>query len=152
MVHWVALKRILRYLDGTVDYGIHYKGHSSRDQSTTQESVDLPRVYMASNSPLEVASIHPMDYTDHVNSDYANSLDDMRSVTEYVNFLAEGSVTLQSRTQASVSLYSMVAKYISLAVEVQQTDQQRMMFKELRLPFFNANNFQRRRQRVSAGC
>ena len=98
-----------------------------------------------------------MNYTGHVDSDYANSLEDMRSVTEYVNFLAEGPVTLQSHTQASVLLYSMEAKYMAsvtlqshtqasvalssmeakymaLAAEVQQTDQQQRMFKELRLP------------------
>ena len=106
----------------------------SRDQSTTLGSVDLPRGYMASESPLEVTGLQPLDYTGNVVSDYANSLDDMRSVTGYVNFLTEGSVTWQSRTQASVAPSPMEAEYMALAVEVQETDQQRMMFDELGLP------------------
>ena len=49
-------------MKGTVDYGMHYKRHGSRDQNTTQGCVDLPRGYMASNSPLNVAGLQSMDY------------------------------------------------------------------------------------------
>ena len=95
---------------------------------------------MASKSPLEVAGLQPLDYISNANSNYANSLDDRRSVTGYVNFLAEGPVTWQSLTQASVALSSMEAEYMALAAEVQEIDQQWMIFKELGLPASHPTN------------
>ena len=37
----------------------------------------------------------------NVDADYANSLHDRRSLTVFVNFMAEGPITWQSKTQAS---------------------------------------------------
>ena len=42
MAHWWALKRVLRYLKDTMDFGIHYQRPGSRDQAATLGSVDLP--------------------------------------------------------------------------------------------------------------
>ena len=98
MAHWWALKRILRYLKGTMDYGIHYQRPGPRDQATALGSVDLPNGYMSSQSAREAAGLQPLDYSGNVDSDYENSLDDKRSVTGYVNVLAKGSVTWQSKT------------------------------------------------------
>ena len=134
MAHWWALKRILRYLKGTADYGIHYQRQGSRDQATTLGSVDLPNGYLSSQSAREAAGLQQLDYTGNVDSDYANSLDDRRSVTGYVNFLASGPVTWQSKTQQSVALSTMEAEYMALAAEVQEVEQQRMVFEELGLP------------------
>ena len=102
--------------------------------SKTLGSVDLPRGYMATKSPLEVAGLQLMDFTGNVESDYANSWDNRRSVTGYVNFLAEGPITWQSHTQASIAFFSMEAEYMALMAEVHETDQKRMMFEELGLP------------------
>ena len=134
MAHWWALKRILRYLKGTADYGIQYQRPGSRDQATTLGSIDLPNGYLSSQSAKEAAGLQPLDYTGNVDSDYANSVDDRRSVTGYVNFLASGPVTWQSKTQQSVALSTMEAEYMALAVEVQEVEHQRMVFDELGLP------------------
>ena len=53
------------------------------------------------------------------------------SVTGYVNFLAEGPVTWQSKTQVSVALSTMEAEYMALAAEVQEVEHHRMVFEEL---------------------
>ena len=123
MAHWWALKRILRYLKGTADYEIHYQRQGSRDQATTLGSVDLSNGYLSSQSAREAAGLQQLDYTGNVDSDYANSLDDRRSVTGYVNFLASGPVTWQSKTQQSVALSTMEAEYMELAAEVQEVEQ-----------------------------
>ena len=43
-------------------------------------------------------------------------------------------MTWQSKTQASVALFTMETEYIALAAEVQEVEIQRMVFKELREP------------------
>ena len=72
MAHWWALKRVLSNVKGTVDYGIDYKRPGSKDQSKTLWSIDFPRGYVDLKSPLEVVGLQPLDYTDNVDSDYAN--------------------------------------------------------------------------------
>ena len=132
MAHWWALKRILRYLKGTMDFGIYYQ-RPGKEQATTVGRVNLPEGYMSSQSAKEAAGLLSVDYSGNVDSDYANSVDDRRSVTGYVNFLASGPVTWQSKTQASVALSTMEAEYMALAAEVQEVDMQRMVFEELGL-------------------
>ena len=129
--HWWALKRILRYLKGTVEYGIHYKVPGDREQGGTLGSLDLPTGYLSSVSAKEAAGVETVGYVD---SDYANSLDDRRSITGYVNMLAEAPVTWQCKTQQSVALSTLEAEYMALAAEVQETDYQRMVFEELGVP------------------
>ena len=55
-------------------------------------------------------------------------------VTGYVNFLASGPVSWQSKTQQSVALSTMEAEYIALAVKVQEVEHQRMVFVEFGIP------------------
>ena len=128
LAHWGALKRVLRYLKGTMDYGIHYRRPGSRDQNTPLGSLDLPTGYLSSVSASEAAGVVTVGYVD---SDYANSIDDRRSVTGYINFIAEAPYTWQSKTQPSVALSTLEAEYMALAAEVQETDHQRMLFQEL---------------------
>ena len=72
MAHWWALKRILRYLNGTADYGIQYQQPGSRYQATTLESIDIPNGYLSSQSAKEAAGKQPLDYSGNVDSNYAN--------------------------------------------------------------------------------
>ena len=125
--HWWALKKILRYLKGTQDYGIHYKAPGRRSQSTLRD-LSLPEAYLSSVAAKEANGI-VVDA--NVDADYANSIDDRRSITGYVNFLVEGPITWQSKTQVSVVLSSMEAEYMALAAETQEAIWLRMVFDEL---------------------
>jgi hypothetical protein len=125
--HWWALKKILRYLKGTIDYGIHYKKPGQRNQLLLRD-LSLPEAYLSSVSAKEAVGV-TMDA--NVDADYANSLDDRRSVTGFVNFMAEGPITWQSKTQASVALSTMEAEYMALAAETQEAIWLRMVLEEL---------------------
>ena len=67
----------------------------------------------------------------NVDADYANSLDDRRSVTGYVNFMAEGPITWQRKTEAYVALSTMEAEYMALAADTQEAIWLRMVLEEL---------------------
>jgi hypothetical protein len=125
--HWWALKKILRYLKGTISYGIHYK-RPGLGSSKGMRDLSLPEAYLSSMSAKESSGI-AVDAS--VDADYANSLDDRRSVTGYVNFMAEGPITWQSKTQTSVALSTMEAEYMALAAETQEAIWLRMILEEL---------------------
>ena len=64
--HWIAVKRILRYLEGTVDNGIEYvKGH-------------------------------PVDLTGYCDADWADDIDDRKSTSGYVFNLCGSPVSWRS--------------------------------------------------------
>ena len=113
-------------------FGIYYQ-RLEKEQTTTLGRVNLSEGYMSSQSAREAAGLLSVDYSGNVDSDYANSVDDRRSVTCYVNVLASRPVTRQSKTQALGALSTMKAEYIALAAEVQEVDMQLMVFEELGL-------------------
>ncbi|KAK4394734.1 Retrovirus-related Pol polyprotein from transposon RE1 [Sesamum angolense] len=84
-VHYAAAKRILRYLRGTKDFGIWYK-------STNDAKL--------------------VGYTD---SDWAGSVDDMKSTSGYTFSLGSGIFSWASKKQATVAQSSAEAEYIAAA-------------------------------------
>eukprot|EP00253_Pinus_taeda_P010442 PITA_10442 len=79
--HWKAAKRILRYVRGTVQFGIHYS---------------------AKATPLLVG------FTD---SDWAGDPDDRKSTAVYVFTLGSGPITWACKKQDAISLSSAEAEY-----------------------------------------
>lgn len=80
---WEAAKRILRYVKGTLDYGIFYQA----------------------NVPINLIS-----YSD---SDFGGSVDDSKSTSEYVFNLGTGTISWSSKKQSVVALSTTKAKYIA---------------------------------------
>lgn len=81
--HWLAAKRILRYLKGTID-----------DRLTFSKSDHLLRGYS--------------------DSDFANDLDERKSVSGYVFKLFGGVISWRSRKQTTISLSTTEAEYVAL--------------------------------------
>jgi hypothetical protein len=85
--HWTAVKRIFRYLKGTLSLGIEY----SRDARRGNELVG---------------------YSD---ADYAGDRDNRRSTSGFVFMLAGGPITWASRKQLSVALSTCEAEYMAMS-------------------------------------
>eukprot|EP00253_Pinus_taeda_P032435 PITA_32435 len=79
--HWIAAKRVLRYVRGTSDYGL---------------------LYTCSSDPILSG------YTD---SDWVGLIDDRKSTAGYVFSLGSGAVTWTSKKQQAVALSSTEAEY-----------------------------------------
>src|SRR5207237_4873241 len=83
--HWEAGKEVLRYLNGTQDYGLMYKRNNS---------------------------FVVRGYTD---SDYAGDKLDRKSTTGYAFYVNDGLVSWCSQKQDIVSLSSTEAEYIAVS-------------------------------------
>lgn len=90
--HWHAAKSVLRYLSGTVDYGIIF-GHNS-------------------NKAIDVVG--------YCDSDYAGDVVSRRSTTGYTFIMNGGCISWSSRLQPTVAASTAEAEYMSAASAVKE--------------------------------
>jgi hypothetical protein len=88
--HWIGVKRVLRYLKGTLDYGLKY----SADENPTL-----------------------VGYSD---SDWAGDINTRRSTSGYVFQVANSTVSWSSKRQRTVAKSSTEAEYIALSLAAQE--------------------------------
>ena len=89
--HWTVVKRILRYLNGTRQFGLLYKANTSSD---------------------EIAGFS--------DSDWAGDVGDRRSTSGYVFLLGGAAVSWKSTKQTTVALSTAEAEYIALSSASQE--------------------------------
>lgn len=90
MAHWKAVKRIFRYLRGTINYKLRYS-------------------FQAENKMIA--------YSD---ADWASDIDKRRSCTGYVFKLSGAAISWKSTRQNTVALSSTESEYMALAATVQE--------------------------------
>ncbi|GKB28168.1 retrovirus-related pol polyprotein from transposon TNT 1-94 [Tanacetum coccineum] len=100
-LHFAVVKRIMRYLKGTMEYGIWYKNEGRTGV---------------------------VGYTD---SDYAGDIDDSKSTSGYVFLMGGGAVAWSSRKQPIVTLSTTEAEYIAAATCACQAIWMRRVLKEI---------------------
>jgi hypothetical protein len=86
-VHWNALKHVLRYIKGTIDFGITYDGNNAD-------------------------GITPIAYAD---SSFGDCQETGRSTQGYIVMMAGGPVSWSSKRQECVTLSTGEAEYVALA-------------------------------------
>ncbi len=89
--HWTAVKRIFRYLNGTVNLGLVY----SKDKEQECQG-----------------------YSD---ADWAGDLGDRKSTSGYIFKLSGGAISWRSKKQSCVALSTAEAEYIALASAAQES-------------------------------
>ena len=93
-IHAQAVKRVFRYLNGTIQHGITYRG--------TEPTSTAPTL---------------LGYCD---SDWAEDRVDRRSITGYVFLLANAAVSWKSRKQDTIALSSVEAEYMAATEAVKE--------------------------------
>jgi len=101
IVHWKAVVKIFRYLQGTIKLGIKF-----------------------SPSPHASEIINTLGFAD---SDHARCVDSRRSITGYLFIMSNGPISWQSTQQKSVALSSMEAEYMALCSATQEAMWLRMI-------------------------
>jgi len=82
LTHWNALKHVMAYIKGTIDYGITYKGGSSLEPSR------------------------------YVDSDYAECKDTRRSTKGNIFMVARRSVSWECKRQDTVALSTVEVEFM----------------------------------------
>ena len=100
--HWMGVKRVLRYLKGTLKYGLKF--------SAQEEKPEL------------------FGYTD---ADWAGDVDTRRSTSSYVFQIGSGTVSWSSRKQQTVAKSSTEAEYVALSSATQEAVWPRCLMKDL---------------------
>ena len=101
-MHWIAVKRIMRYLKGTMRYGLLYS------ESDFKECVG---------------------YSD---ADWAGDVNDYRSTSGYVFQFGGAAMSWKSRKQTSVALSTAEAEYMALSGATQEASWMRQLLLDLK--------------------
>lgn len=88
--HWMAVKRILRYLGGTINFGLQYS---------------------------ETSSSECVGYSD---ADWAGDIGDRKSTSGYMFLLGGAAISWRSNKQSYVALSTAEAEYVSLSAASQE--------------------------------
>ncbi|KAJ0806767.1 putative RNA-directed DNA polymerase [Helianthus annuus] len=117
--HWSAVKRILRYLQGTSNYGL----------LITQASTSILHAYTDAHSPSLNA------FSD---ADWAGCPDDRRSTGGYAIYLGSNLISWSARKQRTVSRSSTESEYKALADTVAELTWLEALLHELEVPMKSA--------------
>ena len=104
ITHFKTVKRILRYIKGTIDFGLLYS---------------LPNDYKL------------VRYSDN---DLGRDVDDRKSTTRFVFFIGDTAFTWMSKKQPIVTLSTCETKYVTATLSVCHAIWLRNLLKELGLP------------------
>ncbi len=102
--HWTAVKRVLRYLSGTIDYGLYYTRPEAGGKN---------------------------DLVGYCDADWAGDRDTRKSTTGHYYQLAGAAVSWVSQRQPVVALSSTEAEYVALSSAAQQAVWIRRLLGEL---------------------
>jgi len=80
--HWIAVKHIFQYLQGTLQFKLHFKGLS------------------------------PQDLVGYYDADWAGDLEDRKSTTRFVFMMGGGAISWSSKRQPIITLSMTKAKYM----------------------------------------
>ena len=105
--HYGSLKRILRYLAGTREYGITYK--KSNGQS---DVANLFHGHAKNYGPGNYSEINI--FHGYADAAFANT-DDYKSTTGHVFLASEGAITWKSKKQTIIAMSSTESEYVTLS-------------------------------------
>ena len=113
--HWIAGKRVLRYLKGCKTEGLTYTGKLQKDQKVT--------------------------ITAYCDSDWAQCPDDRKSTTGYAVYLEGGPIAWQCRKQPTVAHSSTEAEFVALTEATKDVLWLTYLLTELGVPYHTPQIF-----------
>lgn len=100
--HWLGIKRLLRYIKGTLTYGLKFVAHENED-----------------------------DLYGFADADWAGDIDTRRSTSGYVFMVANGVTSWSSKKQSTVAKSTTEAEYVALSQATQEAIWLRRLLSDL---------------------
>ena len=111
--HFKAVKHVLQYLRGTIDFGISYKAGEEDDG---------------------------LDFHGYTDSDWVGEEDGRRSTSGFMFLMAGGAISWRSKRQNTVATSSTEAEYVACAMASKEALWIRQLLAELQV-FYNNNEY-----------
>jgi len=125
-VHWHAMEYVLRYLKGTVDYGLRFSKTNINPEHSSQLFGINSSTFKGSNTTPNI--MEPVIASD---ADFSRDTDTSKSVSGYVFMLGGAPISWQSTTQSTVALSSMESEYIAACSAAQEAMWLKYLLEEL---------------------
>ena len=100
--HWLGIKRLLRYIKGTLMYGLKFVAHENDD-----------------------------DLLGYADANWAGDVDTRRSTSGYIFKIADGVVSWRSKKQSTVAKSTTEAEYVALSQATQEAIWLRRLLSDL---------------------
>ena len=100
--HWLGIKRLLRYIKGTLIYGLNFVAHENDD-----------------------------DLYGFADANWAGDVDTRRSISGYVFMVANGVISWSSKKQSTVAKSTTEAEYVALSQATQEAIWLRRLLSDL---------------------
>jgi len=123
--HWQAVKRIIRYLKGTINLGLKYSSidHSGEFRErfkSVRDIKDFKRTMYRSKHQRSITDRDVLMALGFADADLARCVDTRRSHTGFLFLLGSCLISWQSKQQTSVALSSMESENISACACTQE--------------------------------
>jgi len=118
-LHWEAVLRIMKYLQGTAGYGIIYR--RELNSSSRMNNWVIEQTLVSHPDTKFSAACDSLNLYAYVDADHGRDIDTRRSVTAYIFYLGGAPVSWKSKLQQCVATSSMQSEYMALCAACLQS-------------------------------
>jgi len=126
--HWYAMEQVLRYLKGTLEYGLYFNRAPLKPELASQLFGLNSSTHRKPEGEPNI--LEPLVATD---ADFSRDNETSKSVSGYVFMLAGAPISWHSTTQSVVALSSMESEYIAACSATQEAMWLKSVLEELGL-------------------
>jgi hypothetical protein len=130
-IHWKAMKRVLRYLQGARDLALVFDCSTEREARSDSASMS-GQVSSTSGAP-ELTPRECVAVSAYCDADWGGCVDTRRSTTGFVIRVFGCAVSWMSKKQKTIALSSTEAEYMALSAVIQELQWMHQLLQELGL-------------------